>query len=107
MWELFGQETNPFSMFVFLYICFWNSGVKPVSLLADPQYVRAWPGGSGYAKMGSNYAPTLFAQQKAESLGCQQCLWLFGPNEEITEVGTMNIFVLLRKESAYETDCKS
>ena len=107
MWELFGQETNPFSMFVFLYICFWNSGVKPVSLLADPQYVRAWPGGSGYAKMGSNYAPTLFAQQKAESLGCQQCLWLFGPNEEITEVGTMNIFVLLRKESANQTDCKS
>ena len=76
-------------------------------MLADPQYVRAWPGGSGYAKMGSNYAPTLFAQQKAESLGCQQCLWLFGPNEEITEVGTMNIFVLLRKESASQTNCKS
>ena len=76
-------------------------------MLADPQYVRAWPGGSGYAKMGSNYAPTLFAQQKAESLGCQQCLWLFGPNEEITEVGTMNIFVLLRKESTSQTNCKS
>ena len=73
------------------------SGVKPVSLLADPQYVRAWPGGSGYAKMGCNYAPTLYAQQKAESLGCQQCLWLFGPNEELTEVGTMNIFVLMKK----------
>ena len=58
-------------------------------------------------KMGSNYAPTLFAQQKAESLGCQQCLWLFGPNEEITEVGTMNIFVLMRKESAHQTNGKS
>ena len=86
---------------------FLNSGVKPVSLLADPQYVRAWPGGSGFVKMGSNYAPTLFAQQKAESLGCQQCLWLFGPNEEITEVGTMNIFVLMRKESAHQTNGKS
>ena len=58
-------------------------------------------------KMGSNYAPTLFAQQKAESLGCQQCLWLFGPNEEITEVGTMNIFVLMRKESGHQTIGKS
>jgi len=83
---------------------YYSSGVKPVSLLADPQYVRAWPGGSGYVKMGSNYAPTLFAQQKAESFGCQQCLWLFGPNEEITEVGTMNIFVLMRKESAHQTN---
>ena len=49
--------------------------------------------------MGSNYAPTLYAQQMAEAVGCQQCLWLFGPDEELTEVGTMNIFVLMRKES--------
>ena len=104
---MYRQEINPFISFFVRNIVFWNSGVKPVSLLADPQYVRAWPGGSGYAKMGSNYAPTLFAQQKAESLGCQQCLWLFGPNEEITEVGTMNIFVLLRKESTSQTNCKS
>ena len=76
------------------------SGVKPVSLLANPQFVRAWPGGTGYAKMGSNYAPTLYAQQLAESVGCQQCLWLFGPDEELTEVGTMNIFALIRKESS-------
>ena len=87
-----------------LIVSLFNSGVKPVSLLADPQYVRAWPGGSGFVKMGSNYAPTLYAQQQAESLGCQQCLWLFGPNEEITEVGTMNIFVLMRKESAGQSE---
>ena len=68
-------------------------------MLADPQYVRAWPGGSGYVKMGSNYAPTLYAQQNAESLGCQQVLWLLGADEELTEVGTMNIFVLMKKES--------
>ena len=39
---------------------YFSSGVKPVNLLADPKYVRAWPGGSGYSKMGSNYAPTLY-----------------------------------------------
>jgi branched-chain amino acid aminotransferase len=39
---------------------YFSSGVKPVNLLADPKFVRAWPGGSGYAKMGSNYAPTMW-----------------------------------------------
>jgi branched-chain amino acid aminotransferase len=34
--------------------------VFQVNLYADPAYVRAWPGGCGFAKMGSNYAPTLW-----------------------------------------------
>ncbi len=33
-----------------------------VTLLADPTFVRAFPGGCGFAKMGSNYAPTLWVQ---------------------------------------------
>lgn len=43
---------------------YWATGVKPVSLMADPDYVRAWPGGSGFAKMGSNYAPTMWISVK-------------------------------------------
>ena len=39
---------------------YYSCGVQPVNLLADPDFVRAWPGGSGYSKMGSNYAPTLY-----------------------------------------------
>ena len=39
---------------------YFVTGLKPVNLLADPKYVRAWPGGSGFSKMGSNYAPTLW-----------------------------------------------
>ena len=39
---------------------YFATGLKPVNLLADQRYVRAWPGGSGYLKMGSNYAPTLW-----------------------------------------------
>ena len=39
---------------------YFSSGFNPVNLLADPKFVRAWPGGSGYSKMGSNYAPTLY-----------------------------------------------
>jgi len=78
---------------------YFASGFKPVNLLCDPNYVRAWPGGCGFTKMGSNYAPTLWTQKVAESKGCHQCLWLYGEDHEITEVGAMNLFVLLRTDS--------
>jgi len=85
---------------LFVLLCpvgpYYATGFKPVNLLCDPNYVRAWPGGCGFTKMGSNYAPTLWTQKIAEQHGCQQCLWLFGPDHEITEVGAMNLFILLR-----------
>jgi len=77
---------------------YFASGFKPVSLLADPQYVRAWRGGCGFAKMGSNYAPTVMVQKVAEKQDLQQVMWLYGPDHEITEVGTMNIFCHLATE---------
>jgi len=78
---------------------YYSCGVQPVNLLADPDFVRAWPGGSGYSKMGSNYAPTLYISEIAAKHNCHQALWLYGPDEEITEVGAMNIFALFRKKS--------
>ena len=32
---------------------YFPTGMKPVSLLADPKYVRAWIGGTGDTKMGA------------------------------------------------------
>ncbi|CAG0900406.1 unnamed protein product [Darwinula stevensoni] len=74
---------------------YFATGMKPVSLLADPMYVRAWPGGCGDKKVGSNYGPTIYIQKVAEKMGVQQILWLFGNDHQLTEVGTMNIFVYL------------
>ena len=31
---------------------YYPTGLKPISLLADSAYVRAFPGGTGSAKMG-------------------------------------------------------
>ncbi len=36
-------------------------------------------------------------QKIAERYKCQQCLWLYGPEHTITEVGAMNIFILMDK----------
>ena len=38
-------------------------------------------------------------QKIAEKAGCHQCLWLLGEDHEITEVGAMNIFVVMRSEA--------
>ncbi|CAH2979510.1 unnamed protein product [Chilo suppressalis] len=69
-----------------------------VSIFADPNVVRAFPGGAGNRKVGSNYGPTIEATSRAEKLGHQQVLWLFGPNHELTEVGAMNIFIVYINE---------
>lgn len=77
---------------------FSTGSFSPVSLLADPSFVRAWQGGVGAYKMGGNYGPTIAVQNEAVQRGCQQVLWLYGEQEEITEVGTMNLFVYWTNE---------
>lgn len=72
---------------------FSTGSFSPVALLADPRYVRAWMGGVGDCKVGGNYGPTIYVQSEAAKLGCQQVLWLYGEDHQITEVGTMNIFL--------------
>jgi len=78
--------------------------IKPINLLADPRYVRAWPGGCGHVKMGSNYAPTLAVADSATKHGCQQVLWLFGEDQEVTEAGAMNVFILWKNKETGRTE---
>lgn len=73
-------------------------GFKPISLMADPNYTRAFYGGVGDSKVGSNYGPTIYVTQIAQKLGCQQVLWLYGKEEQITEAGTMNIFFVFKNK---------
>jgi branched-chain amino acid aminotransferase len=79
---------------------YYKSGFAPVKLFADSENVRAWPGGVGNVKVGGNYAPTIsLSRDVAAKYGCQQILWLFGENHEITEVGAMNIFFAIKSKN--------
>jgi len=71
---------------------YYPTGFKPVRLLADDKNVRAWVGGTGGYKLGANYAGTIYPQSEAAAKGFSQILWLLG--DTVTEVGTMNLFVL-------------
>ena len=72
---------------------YYRTGFNAVSLWAEERFVRAWPGGTGAHKVGANYAPGILPQLQASREGYQQNLWLFGPDHQITEVGTMNLFL--------------
>jgi branched-chain amino acid aminotransferase len=94
----------PDSLLLYVITCpvgpYYKSGFDPIRLTADTDYVRAWPGGTGNAKVGGNYASTMKAAADAEKEGYSQILWLFGDNDEVTEVGSMNVFFyLVNKET--------
>lgn len=72
---------------------YYESGLAPVSIWIEDDFVRAVKGGMGFAKTGGNYAASLAAQVKAHDAGYAQVLWLDGVERRyIEEVGAMNIF---------------
>ena len=72
---------------------YYASGLDPVKIWIEDDYVRAVRGGIGEAKAGGNYAASLKAQEKSDAAGYAQVLWLDGVERKyIEEVGSMNIF---------------
>ncbi|KAI0662643.1 branched-chain amino acid aminotransferase II [Cubamyces menziesii] len=76
---------------------YYPQGFKPVALYGTTEYTRASPGGIGAYKLGANYAAGVAAQKAAAQKGYVQNLWLHGPEHHITEVGTMNAFVVFKR----------
>ena len=75
---------------------YYPEGIKPVKIFVENEYVRAVKGGTGFAKVGGNYACSLIGQKKAEEMGYSQVLWLDGiEHKYIDEVGAMNVFFVL------------
>ena len=84
---------------------YFPDGFKPITVVADTVNVRAWPGGAGDTKIGGNYAPTIKPVLDASAATdgrAQQVLFLFGDDHRVTEVGSMNVFVVLRTASGVE-----
>ncbi|MAU84594.1 branched-chain amino acid aminotransferase [Gordonia sp. Z-3] len=72
---------------------YFTGGIKPVSVWLSTEYVRAAPGGTGFAKCGGNYAAAFLAQAQATAHGCDQVVWLDAVERRyIEEMGGMNLF---------------
>lgn len=76
-----------------------GGGLKATSIYVEQEYVRATPGGTGFAKVGGNYAGSLKAQKKAKEKGCDQVLWLDAIERKyVEEIGTSNAFFMIDDE---------
>lgn len=94
--EFLGVAPSKTYMFIIILSpsgAYYESGLAPVGIWIEDDYVRAVRGGMGFAKTGGNYAASLAAQVKAHDDGYSQVLWLDGVERKyIEEVGAMNIF---------------
>ncbi len=78
---------------------YFPAGVKPVTVWISDDYVRAAPGGTGFAKCAGNYAASLVAQRQAQGEGCDQVVWLDAVHRKyIEEMGGMNIFFVYQEK---------
>ncbi len=67
-----------------------------VDLLAEETYVRAFPGGTGAAKCGGNYAGSMLASLEAQKKGFHNVLWLDGIERKyVEEAGLMNVVFVI------------
>ncbi len=67
-----------------------------LSVLIERFAARAFPGGTGFAKAGGNYAASLLAAIKAKNMGYVQTLWLDGRERKyIEEMSGMNFFAVI------------
>mgnify|MGYP005834561827 CR=1 FL=1 len=95
---------RPSNTYMFIVIlspsgAYYPTGLNPVKIYVETEYVRAVKGGTGYAKTPGNYAASLKAQDIAHEKGYMQVLWLDGVHRKyIEEVGAMNVFFKIGDE---------
>ena len=75
---------------------YYSTGINPVNIYVETNYVRAVRGGMGFTKTGGNYAASLAGQDEAHKQNYSQVLWLDGVERKyIEEVGAMNMMFLI------------
>jgi branched-chain amino acid aminotransferase len=68
----------------------------PMKIYVEEKYVRAVPGGVGYAKAAGNYGAAMHATAEAKRKGYDQVLWTDAfEHKYVQECGTMNVFFII------------
>lgn len=78
---------------------YFSTTIGGLSVYIERENARAFPGGTGFAKTGGNYAAGLAAAIKTKNLGFVQTLWLDAREKKyIEEMSGMNVFVVVNNE---------
>ncbi|MBK8086587.1 MAG: branched-chain amino acid aminotransferase [Chitinophagaceae bacterium] len=68
----------------------------PMKIYVEEHYVRAVPGGVGYAKAAGNYGSSMYPTNEAKKKGYDQVLWTDAiEHKYLQEFGMMNGFVII------------
>lgn len=68
----------------------------PMRIYVEENYVRAVPGGVGFAKAAGNYGGAMLATAEAKKKGYDQVLWTDAyEHKYVQEIGTMNVFFII------------
>ncbi len=92
---------HPSAKYLFFILCspsgaYFKNGMAPVSIYVEEEFIRAAPGGTGFAKCGGNYAGSMLASERVAEKGYDQVLWLDGiEHRYVEEVGAMNMMFVI------------
>lgn len=68
----------------------------PMRIYVEEHFVRAVPGGVGYAKAAGNYGSAMYATAQAKKKGYDQVLWTDAfEHKYVQEIGTMNVIFII------------
>ncbi|MBO9683008.1 MAG: branched-chain amino acid aminotransferase [Flavisolibacter sp.] len=69
---------------------------EPMRIYVEEKYVRAAPGGIGFAKAAGNYGAVLYPSALAKQKGYDQVLWTDAVEHKyVQEIGTMNVVFII------------
>lgn len=72
----------------------------PMRIYVEEKYVRAAPGGIGFAKAAGNYGAALYPSALAKQRGYDQVLWTDAiEHKYVQEIGTMNVVFIIGKKA--------
>ena len=89
---------RPSKNFTFIiFTCPVNSYYpKPINVIVEEKYVRAFNGGVGFVKAAGNYGASMLPTFEAQQKGYDQIIWTDGREHEyVEESGTTNLFFVV------------
>ena len=76
-----------------------DGGLHTTRIFVEDEFIRAALGGTGFAKVGGNYAGGMKASEKAMAHNCKDVLWLDAREHKyVEEIGTSNAFFVIDGE---------
>ncbi len=94
--EVIGVKPSETYKFIILLSPTGPYYAAPMRIYVEEKYVRAVPGGAGFAKNAGNYGAVMLPTAEARKKGYDQVLWTDANERKyVQEIGTMNVFFII------------